>query len=76
MIRAPSGIEQEMLAELRRRTPRRGDRKRLAHQIGVPESVLSMVLNRKRPITDRIALALGYRRTFERIDPAPRPGQS
>lgn len=64
----PLAIERQVMAELGRRTALRGSRKRVAHQIGVSEAALSMVLSGKRKPGERIAEGLGFRREWVRVE--------
>jgi hypothetical protein len=66
--------EEAIVAELVRRTPRRGMRKRLAHELGLSTAQLSGVISRRIPVSRRLAERLGYQlvavkaeRRFERV---------
>lgn len=58
----------QVRAELRRRVMRSAT-KRVAHEIGVSQPVLSLVMNGRREPSERVAEALGFRRkiVFERV---------
>jgi hypothetical protein len=61
--------EEEMIFELHQRVRRRGDQKRVAHELGVGQGSLSNLLTAGRAPGKELAAALGYRRRvyFERI---------
>lgn len=60
-IRAQLPGEEEVVAELRRRTPGRGTRKRVAHELDVSENTIGRVLAGKVPPSLKIAQGLGFR---------------
>lgn len=53
--------EEQVVDELRRRAPKRGMRKSLAHDIGVSEPTLAGVATGHRPVSQRLGEALGFR---------------
>lgn len=59
----------EVIAEIRRRTPRRGMRKRLAQDLDVNEGNLSRYVRGVVPVPRRIAEKLGFRIAYVRADP-------
>lgn len=61
MAALPLSIEQAVLEELRRRTEGRGLRKRVAHDLGVSQATLSLVLRGLRRPSEQIARRLGFR---------------
>lgn len=50
---------------------REGGKKNLCARLGISEAMLSMMLNRHKPVPDRIAKAFGFRRRviYERVTP-------
>jgi len=66
--------EELVIAELRRRAPRRGMRKQLAHELGTSEPTLAGIATGNRGVSPRIAEGLGFRLVarWERVeDPGP-----
>lgn len=53
--------EDDVVAELRRRTPQRGMRKAVAHDCGVSENTIGRVLAGKARPSMEIAAGLGFR---------------
>ncbi|HEY1605604.1 MAG TPA: helix-turn-helix transcriptional regulator [Allosphingosinicella sp.] len=58
----------ELAAEVRARAPRRGMRKRLAHELGISQPTLSNILAGRRAPPARVLAKLGFRLRFERIE--------
>ena len=61
--------EEAIIAELRRRTPKRGMRKAVAHELGVTTVEVTEVLNGNRPVPPRMAAALGHKLAWVPIEP-------
>ncbi len=52
--------EEQILRDLRQRS--RGVQKRVSHELGISQSYLSSILNRRKPVPDSVAAKLGYHR--------------
>lgn len=52
-------LQRRAIAELRRRTARRGSRKRVAHEIGLSQTTICQVLAGKQAPSLRLAIGLG-----------------
>lgn len=68
--RKPSSLhgQAEVVAEIRRRTPRRGMLCRLADELGEDPGNMTRYLNLQRPVPQRVAEQLGFRIAYVRID--------
>lgn len=69
-------LQRQVLAEMRRRTQRRGVRKRVAFELGVSLSQFNDVMRGRRPPSLRFAIGLGLVRlaTGAAEPPAADPG--
>lgn len=60
--------EDQVMAELRRRTAERGAIKAVAYEAGLAQSAVSNVIGAARPMPPALAESLGYRLAWVKID--------
>ena len=57
--------ESHLVDELRIRADRKAGQKKTAEELGIAAQTLCDVLKQRRPVTERLAKAMGYKRVIE-----------
>ena len=70
-------MDENIYDAISRRTKDATNQQEAAKALGVSETLYSLIINRKRDVSARLAKELGYRvrtvKIYERIQPAPEP---